>query len=188
MSRREEGHQAKLTPRERIPMRPLTDEQRELAGRYAKMAFRLGNVAARHRPFIAEQVRDAAIDGLMEAVRLYDATRDVKFSTFAIGRINWRIQDAVEKGARALRIGKVAVPIDDYDVPVSVKQENWFCEEVFAGLRPRDRVMMTCLFVLGMTQDETGEKIGVSNSRISMMLPEILADLRGRSAMKALAS
>jgi len=59
----------------------------------------------------AERLRTehAALDGLHEAVHLFDPYRDAEFSFFATAFVEWRVRTALRRGRHPIRRGRLAV-------------------------------------------------------------------------------
>lgn len=95
----------------RSPGLPLTDEQRDLAERFLPLARKLAHPFKARFPRMEDEFDSAACLALVEAARLYDPSRNLRFVTFAWQRIRGRLLDAQrEMGPRGWASGLEDAP------------------------------------------------------------------------------
>lgn len=175
-------------------MNALTAEQRELAGRYARLVNGPVRLWAAKCPHLADEVRDAAIDGLIESARLFDPARNVRFATFALYRIRHRIIDAIKKSKAQKRgDGKtVSLEVADFGAvsPLAMEDRHgdWLCEELLALMPVRQREITRLYFLEGLIYREIAERIGLSStSHVYELQHTSLAELRKHRVVRSLA-
>lgn len=82
------------------PPRPLTDAQRDLAGQWIRLAFKVAREFNGRLP--ADLLDSEAMLALCDAARGFDPARGFKFSTYATWAIRYRIMRAISKQAAML--------------------------------------------------------------------------------------
>ncbi|RMH04340.1 MAG: sigma-70 family RNA polymerase sigma factor [Planctomycetota bacterium] len=148
-----------------------------------------------------EELHSAGMVGLMVAARSYDPSRGAEFKTYAYHRIRGAILDELRRidflprsqRDRARREGVeapafVAIPTDEdgqeslVSDPVEAALEN---EELLAELRrqilllpEKMRVVMTLYYSEGLKMREIGERLHLTESRVSQIHSNAVARLR----------
>ena len=84
-----------MTPKvdRKPPRAPLTEKQQALATRYLPFARSLAKPFKATWAYESDEFESAACMGLVEAAQSYDASKNVKFSTFAAKRILGELRD-----------------------------------------------------------------------------------------------
>jgi RNA polymerase sigma factor (sigma-70 family) len=164
------------------------------------MARALAKPMKRLWPHVADDFDSAALVALVEAAQSFDASRQVKFSTFARHRIlgglrdiqrrlrlrGWRVDRNRSKGPKLVSLssrselnGRV-LTCDLEDPPVGSELEA--IDEVERWLRklPR-RHASVCreIYLHGHSQLEAAQRLGFSQSRLSCVHREAIAMLNG---------
>jgi RNA polymerase sigma factor (sigma-70 family) len=164
------------------------------------LAKKVAAAMARRMPLPREDIESAAMLGLVQAARAYDATRG-SFEGFATVRIRGAIQDearAVDplgrehrKAVKAGRPGAHApVHVDIHDVATQVSGEvgstvaEWtsaqHLREMLRHLPKRLQVVVRRSFLDEATLSEIGDELGVTESRACQLLTEAKERLRVR--------
>jgi RNA polymerase sigma factor (sigma-70 family) len=169
-------------------------------------------MAAGHELWMRDEFRSAALEALVVSARRYDPDQGTTFRQFALRRIQGAVQDCRRslrlKGFRrrhdapflaSLSSGLSPEREEKYqgdtlgdmipsgDLPVGWEIEA--IDEVIARLRPlprtRAEAMRLQLTVAGMDQQQIGQRLGVSQSRIFQILRDGLQRLRQAAEGKA---
>jgi len=165
----------------------LTVEQRELASRYANLAFKAARRWQVRYPLLGEELHDAAMNALLEAARKYDASFGVKFTTYLFERIRLRSCDALRSSIARLKKQGVPVHYEDSHSPSGKDSaRDWLCEELLALMTPQQGIIAWYYFVDGLTCPEIAPEVGLSRNRVHCILNEALSELRGHRSVKAI--
>lgn len=181
------------------PTVPLTEERKTLAADNFRLAKFLARPFKRSWPEIMDEIDSAAVMGLMDAARLFDPSRGIKFATYARIRIIGSIQDAERKMVlHGYRRG-----LDPHGVPkfqsLKYDSENsgrivgrkpeapaemWVeeADSVEHGLRKLDdkrKAVYMMSIVDGMDGVQIGKSIGLTKSRVSYLRKDALQILQG---------
>lgn len=183
----------------------LNDEQRALVERHLCVAERgARHFAHRSRGQLAfDECLSAAYLGLVEAARRFKAGR-ATFASFAFGRVQFHLMDL--RRQRAYQLGFVRTPrstngglamrrhhrhvqwpLDDYGQPkdldiqsdhgADVERRQLITKVVQAQTDPRDRKVLR-LMLAGKTLKETGQIVGVNESRTCQLMQRIVETAR----------
>lgn len=158
---------------------------------YLGFADALVSMMMRERGYIKERRDDligAGREGLIDAVNKYDASRGVPFKTYAWRRIRGAVEDHVRadmggrgKLKRKARDEAVTLYLDDPDtnwkdsIYLSTNgQEQRTCDKdlvtkVLRRLSTREAIVLVFYHVGGYTMRETGEILGITESRVSQV-------------------
>lgn len=173
---------------------PLTEEQRELAGRGAsvRLALRVAGWYCRGRRVRdREAVESAALLGLVEAARGFDPSGPSDFAGFAVGRIKGAIKDAYRM---TLPLGfrrSAAVPVvvslsggvGDLIVDGWEFESEWLAEVVWLAVR-MERELGEALLAyfgcagVGCSVVRLARHLGVAQSTASERLARALEKAR----------
>ncbi len=183
--------------RRRNRRKPLTVEQQGLAERYLPMARSLSKTHKRIWPSEWEEFESAAMMALVEAAESFDASRNVRFSTFArlriigalrdvqrrMGHTKWRVDDAhsVQDGKDVSALepyGEVVNTTPDPEVGTSLEQRD-AVEAWLRKLPPKHAAACREIYLNGCNQVEAAQRLGCSQSRLSYLHREALAMLNG---------
>lgn len=128
--------------------------------------------------------------GLMDALRLFDPSKGVKFSTYAPKRILGAMLDARRKEigrgrsrSREISFSELEDGSPDWEDPVAPEIEDTSEElaklrRVLEGLPERTRAALLADRRAGLTLKEVGEQFGVGESRIAQIRKQALVELR----------
>jgi RNA polymerase sigma factor for flagellar operon FliA len=127
--------------------------------------------------------------GLIKAIEKFDASRGVKFTTYCIMRVrgsmlDWlRTLDHLSRHARQRcnREGVQAVTVNSLgSMDFEDERQRIFAksEIVELGLHSREREVVNLYYFEGMTMEQIGRKLGVSQSRISQIHKKLVRRLR----------
>lgn len=141
--------------------------------------------------------------GLDKAIKTFNTSKDIKFSTWASRNIEYKIKDLLFKDSRYRKCKKVDgnmvwedVDISSLNIPVSEEvqdekvnqledefqwqkvDENIVVEEQLSKLSNIDREMLEDYYIRGMKQKEISEKYDISRSYVSMQLSWILDSIK----------
>lgn len=183
--------------RRRNQRKPLTAEQQDLAERYLPMARSLSKPHKRIWPSEWEEFESAAMMALVEAAESFDASRNVRFSTFArlriigalrdvqrrMGHTKWRVDDAhsVQDGTDVAALEAYGEVVNTTPDP-EVGQDLEHSDAVEAWLRklpPKHAAACREIYLNGCSQVEAAGRLGCSQSRLSYLHREALAMLNG---------
>ncbi|MGZ6045674.1 MAG: sigma-70 family RNA polymerase sigma factor [Isosphaeraceae bacterium] len=170
----------KPTPWAEKPVRPLTDDQRDLAGRHWKVSRHLSRQLKAMYPAFADEFESAANLALVEAARDYDATRGCKFSTFAYRRIQGSLADVVRKSRSIPGVDARLLPFRPfpircglilcYGVPPKVGTEHDSEDSFEARIKPlpeKHRHVVRRHYLYGETMAVIAASVGVSVSEVT---------------------
>ena len=172
--------------------RPMSTEQQRLVIRYLPMARALARPLKATWPGDGNEFESAACLALVEAAQSFDASRNVKFATFARYRIMGALRDAQrmiitggwkndEKYAAILTncfpdveemgkvLGRRAGPADRIR-PRGDRRRRGLAPQA----PPKHASAFRHMYVHGKTQGQTAELLGCSKSRISYLHKEAL--------------
>jgi RNA polymerase sigma factor for flagellar operon FliA len=183
--------------RRRNQRKPLTSEQQSLAERYIPMARSLAKPHKRAWPSEWEEFESAALMALVEAAESFDASRNVRFSTFArlrivgalrdvqrrMGHTKWRVDDShsVQDGGDVANLetfGEVINTTVDPEIGASLESEDTV-EAWLRKLPPKHAAACREIYLHGCNQVEAATRLGCSQSRLSYLHREALAMLNG---------
>ena len=127
-----------------------------------------------------EELKSAAYLGLVEAANRFKPELDVKFSTFAYFRILGSITDYLReyyKINKSFNIINLSTNTEETDAcfieSIPAKKEHKteeFFEVIFLNLDDQVKKIIRYYFIDGYTMKETGQKLGLSESRISQII------------------
>lgn len=183
-----------------LDRRPLSVFRQDLAARYMPMARSLARPRKRSWPGSADDFDSAAMLALVEAAEAYDATRGVKFSTFARHRIlgalrdaqrrltlkGWKLEGGQKMRPRLVSLVSTAeqhgrlVSSHLSDPPVGTELEA--TDEVERWLKKlpkRHAEVCREIYLNGCSQSEAARRVGCSQSRLSYVHREAIAMLNG---------
>jgi RNA polymerase sigma factor (sigma-70 family) len=178
--------------RTREGRRPMSAEQQRLVIHYLPMARAMARPLKATWPGDGNEFESAACMALVEAAQSFDASRNVKFATFARYRIMGALRDAqrmiitggwkddakyttiltncfpdVEEMGKVL--GGAQDPPIGSDLEAIDAVEGWLRK-----LPPQHARAFRHMYVHGKTQGQTAELLGCSKSRISYLHKEAL--------------
>jgi RNA polymerase sigma factor (sigma-70 family) len=157
------------------PMR-LTDEQSQLAGDNIDLAYwaarRLALLLA--APWLLEECEDAAVLGLIDAARAFDAARELEFSTLACRCIKNAVVARLKflrRGKRCPTVATVSLDaldgdLDELGVGPRTADDSPAFEELIAPLSDRHRQVLRWRFRDGLTLERAGRRLGVTRERV----------------------
>lgn len=179
----------------------------DLFDRHQNVAHNIANHWVKRRPRLwelKEEIDQAALCGLWDAAQRYDATRGRTFNTFAShrckgaildylrtlwGRAGWLTQtqfehecvslDAYMQGSRRtphLRTHEPPAPVQP-DRLLLADQVRWLLQ----ALNERDAQIVAGYYMDGLKMSEVAARAGISESRISQILPDLVQRLKERS-------
>lgn len=163
----------------------LTDEQRDLAGRYFPYAMSLARGFWRRWESAKDDFCSAASLGLIEAARDFDPSLGVKFATYARRRIVGRCLDCAQALAKERRRPMVELCEAIACRPDKPTVESDELLHALLGLLPprsRQRRVMTARYAHGMKGVEIARKMRRSPGRIGDCHTLALNQLRERLA------
>ncbi len=164
---------------------------------------------ASSRASIADDIRSAALEGLVEAADRYDSTRGVPFNGYAYNRIKGavldflRAQDHVGRHMRAVAKTNASVAESLPDAPIPLDTIRGFADRVpdpFATnpevqaeraellnvleiaatkLPERLQLVLSLHYSDELTQAAIGKVLGVTESRVNQLLQEAHTRMRG---------
>lgn len=173
----------------------LVEHYRHLAGHIVGR-MSLGNFPASD---MGDHVSNATI-GLIQAVESFDPSRGTRFTTYAVLRVRGAVKDGLREldfvprlvRASGEETRQILTGAED-DVLAETVADNlespeWSLmgdstwDELIQPLSARERAVCELHFRRGLTMQETGERIGVSESRVSQMMTGIYQQLRDAHA------
>jgi RNA polymerase sigma factor (sigma-70 family) len=183
--------------RKRGQRKPLTAEQQELAALYVPMARSLAKPYKEAWPNEWEAFDSAAMMALVEAAESFDPGRYVRFSTFARIRIVGALLDIQRQIVKTERqvdgthsshtggdmtnlegIGEILNATSEPEVGAELEScdavEAWLCK-----LPAQHASACREIYLNGCNQAEAAERLGCSQSRMSMIHREAIAMLNG---------
>lgn len=175
---------------------PLTASQQHLATRYLPLARTLAKPLKRGWPAESDEFESAACLALVEAAQSFDATRNVKFATFARYRIWGALRDVQRSlaapgweddpedaprrrslGADAEESGRVLGAEPDAPVGADVEEaealESWLRK-----LPAKHAEVCRQIYRDGKTQTEAAKAMGYSTTRLGCLHKESLEMLK----------
>lgn len=170
---------------------PLTDAQQALAIKYLPMARGLARPFKDQFPDVWDEFESAACIALVEAARVFEPSREVKFTTFARQRIWGNLRDVrrqrilrskvecvVADGATSILSLITEVPGEG--PPIGAELEASEAIEAWLRKLPRQHAdICRMIYLDDMTRAEIAEVVGFSASRITYIHLEALAMLGG---------
>jgi RNA polymerase sigma factor (sigma-70 family) len=170
--------------RKLLPKTPLTDEQSELVGRYFRLAIKKASHRCVDRPGLFEFYFDAAIDGLIKAVRIFDPEICRYFNHVASRCIHFeflRLETRLFKTGR----NRVSFVPTFHDEPTLGERSDDATNDLATLLGPlpfRERDYVCYRFVEGLSLGECGQRIGLGKKAVGSMERRALATLRSELA------
>lgn len=169
---------------------PLTEVQRELAGRYLPFAKRIARPYQVRWPSERDEFESAAGLAMVEAARAFDAGRGVKFATFAAMRVDGMMRDVQRrlfrpKAALAGNFeGVEDAALADRSASIEAAQD-WaeFIRAWLGRLSDRDAYICSAIYFDGTSQESVAATLRTSRSRVKARLDEslqLLRDMAGR--------
>lgn len=138
----------------------------------------------------SEDLRQAALVGLLESSRSYEGRNGATFETYAGTRIYGSILDEIRTAKNGTRKGErmeIQAPFDDIESGEKGPYELLLDSGILACLRfqvellsGRDRVIMELYYEDGFNLDEVGQVLGLTEGRISQIHKKIVAGLKER--------
>lgn len=183
-------------PRHRKPVPKLTDEQAQLATEYFDDIFKLSSYWNRQGTILnLEECYDEAVTSLMVAVRKFDPTLNVKFSTYFYTLMERNIYRALRDKKAPMRVGnlsKVSLSAElRFGKEKNVTLENTFgvedsydvlneqqLESLFYLLPEREKYCIVEQFLKGRKQSDIAKDLGVSQVSVSRFVKAALITLK----------
>lgn len=181
----------------------LSPAKQDLAAEYLPLALALARPLKHAWAVAHDEFESAALMALVEAARVYDNTRKVRFATFARHRVRGALRDVQRslalKGFRQdpnapdaprllslqLSVGSNAEPRVRFvlaeereDNPETVVDETDALEAWLRKLPRRHAAACREIYLNDCTQAEAAHRLGCSQSRLSYMHHEALVMLR----------
>lgn len=156
-------------------------ERNDLIVNYLPLAKKLARSKSRATPRSVqyEDLESAAYLGLVDAASKFDGQRNVSFSAYAKLRINGEMQDYLRQLAWGPRKSiKSVFTIEEDMFSREDKYSSEFFEKATKNLNKLAKSLILMYYVQELSLKEIGEKIGVSESRISQLLKEARNTMR----------
>ena len=165
--------------------------QNTLVEQYVPLAKKLAYQKKRVLPrFVdADELVSAAYMGLVEAASRFDPGMNVNFSTYAYPRISGAIHDYLRECGWGKRDHPVSVEsldshtdegpvheVESYEEPA----HNEMLEVISKGLGDQAEDIMRLYFVEQYTMKEVGDRIGVTEGRVSQIIKDYKDHIRNR--------
>ena len=191
---------------------PCNAEAERLIDRYGKYVRSIaGKVARRCRESIltADDLESIGLVALLEAAAKYDPAKGVTLWTFAAHRVRGAMLDAIRSASWVPRTQMHAHHVAPKFLSLGARPawangrwdengvhalaaagrdyagEGEGFAELLSGLTATQRVVIRGLYARGEPQKQIGERIGLSESRISQIHKTTLAYLRERHGVRA---
>ena len=182
------GSLALRKPRkQRAEIKPLTEEQRDLAARFLPLARKLAKPLKIMFRQWKDEFESAACLALVEAARSFDPSRNIKFATFARFRIRGALVDvgrgmclsgwehAQEEAPNVITLtpfieehGTVLVAVSPPPVGSDVDDEDAI-ERMLRKLPRKHASVCRLYYLYGKTQSEIAEGLGCSQSEVTRL-------------------
>lgn len=135
----------------------------------------------------ADDLAQEGLLGLLNAISRYDASREIKFSTFADVCISNKMKTAIVKNGRA------ATPVDDADMtsclhsevepenPESIYLRKERLAELYAemvSVLSKRELAVFQLFLYGMRYDQMARKLGVTEKSVDNAMQRVRKKLK----------
>jgi RNA polymerase sigma factor (sigma-70 family) len=175
---------------------PLTAEQQSLAVKYIPMAKSLAKPLMTSWPGKGEEFHSEALLALVEAAQSFDASRNVKFATFARYRIWGALRD-VQRGMvleylksnaeGAPPFGSLNPDSEELGIIIGAEPDRNIGEELEAidfveqwlkKIPPKHAAACREIYLNDRKQGEAAERLGCSKSRLSNLHSEALEYLK----------
>lgn len=174
-------------PKPKPPLIPLTDTQRDRAAAYFDMALRIGDEAARRYPGLSDEVRCAAVDGLLKAVRKFDPSI-ARLSTW-VDHVCWQAvltelkhwRDSPFERHREAEVYSFTDPTSE--PKASAKTLEFLISDALAVLPRYDAELFRLHVLEGWSYRKLIQRQGVSNKSLVRILRESRAILRQHSVL-----
>lgn len=162
--------------------------QNTLVEQYVPLAKKLAYQRKKALPKFIEvdDLISAAYMGLVEAASRFDEGRNVCFSTYAYPRINGAIYDWLREQGWGKYVQMVSLDSSDEDgvsIEVAAKEEphhEEVLDVVSQGLGDQAKNVLRYYFIEQRSMKEVGEKIGVTEGRISQIVKACTSSIRQR--------
>lgn len=195
------------------PIDPITNEQRALAEKNIGLISNVIRRFKYSRYMPTEDAFQFGAIGLCEAARRFDPERGFKFSTYAVwwirafivrylmrhlhqiripekkqsqgvrspAQINNIIQD--EDGNECSIFDKIS---DDPETEMHLAEKDLIEKALdeIQKLKPKQRRAAESFFLIGMTLDETGKRLGVCRERVRQINKKTLSEIREKLDIK----
>ena len=173
-------------------LRPLTEEQRELAIKYLPMARGLAQRLYPTSPAHPEELQSTAYLALVDAARTFDPARNVGFGGFARHRIRSAIRDfqrlivtdssrsglaqkpIVRRSSESGEPSGVVLAMHPTPLVKDAIDSTEAIEFWLARLPKAQAVACRLMYIDGMTQDEVAANVGCSKSYLSRLHREAI--------------
>lgn len=150
----------------------------------------------------------AGFEGLLDAIRGFDRKRGLKFSTYALRRIDGAMGDYLrgvdwvprlertrqKQGGKVLRMESIDTVLAEMGEKLvylagtiestescqasQQYQTDLHFRELLKGLSRNERLLLICYYRLDMKMREIGQHLGISESRVSQMHSQLIERLR----------
>jgi RNA polymerase sigma factor (sigma-70 family) len=155
---------------------PLTDAQRDLVAGYWIVALRLAKRFTRRHPRLRDEFESVAAWGLVQAVKAYDPSRGLAFSTYATWRIKGFLWDlAYRKRLQATIPAPTFVSAPPIDPDVSLDAAT-----ILGRLPRKHATACRLVWMESHTYKEAAKSIGCSKTTVKNLLNESRARLTGK--------
>lgn len=174
-------------------MDKLTPYQCQLATDNIKLAYYFAHKAhTRSKRFSYEDYQDACMTALMKAVRTFDPTRGIKFSSWMGITCNGEIYKVYRnsnlnrnKGETISLETQVASDknkkiylLDVVSGGDEINFESMYLQEGLSNLSERERKCIHLHYIVGMRQGDIGELLGVQQVQVSRIIRKGLAKMK----------
>lgn len=175
----------------------MTTLQNTLVEQYVPLARKLAYQKRKVLPrFVdVDELISAAYMGLVEAASRFEPEKNVCFSTYAYPRITGAIHDYLRECRWGKRDDPVSVeslnsstddgPVRDVETPAQTDYEEML-EVVSKGLGEQAHNVLKLYFVDECTMKEVGERMGVTEGRVSQIIKDYKVQIRGRYSREQL--
>ena len=151
---------------------------------YLTLARNIASQMTYERPIENTDAYGDALLGLIKAAHRFDPSLEIKFSTYAPKIIRFQIIDSFrerEGRRKTYRLDKVE--FEGFENIPERAEEQRFCDDdldsILREIDPRDRLIVT-LWTNGERLHKIGERLEISESRVSQLLTAVLKELRPR--------
>ena len=141
-------------------------------------------------PVSIDELKSAAYLGLVDAASKFDSKKCDSFAAYACIRIRGEIKDYLRElywGSRRNHVDMIGIL--DFDRPVSQESSaEEFFEEATKCLSAIAKVIIKLYYIGNLYQKEIGQKLNMSEGRVSQILKHSLKTLRQRWSKMELAA
>lgn len=172
---------------------PLTLDQRELFARYEPFASNQTRLLGNRFPQFANDLHDAVIDAMIEAVSSYQENQGFSFFTHAMQIIRWRTCDVIRRNVAKSRKVGLSRPIQENMVFAmnpgfkSIDQAD-AVEFCLSMVDSRSREILRLHHMDDLRLEEVADRIGFSRSRVSQLINRDRAYLSNLTSVMVMAS